>query len=215
MRDVSRVLCIFSDSLVTMKIVRLLVSLVIPLQLAACIAPLVIGGIAVPAYISSPAIETAYQFNDSSSQSSLKAKAESGDRIAQYRLGDSFCCHVGGPLDRISVYDNKEATNWYCKSAHQGYGPAQMRLAKLYSGHPIHGISMVQRASALVGDVETDMAVALMWASVAAAHGDAGGIALRDDFRTHATPEQRTKADALFAHWHSAPCRWSDVFPAA
>lgn len=119
MKDVSRVLCIFSDSLVTMKIVRLLVSLVIPLQLAACIAPLVIGGIAVPAYISSPAIETAYQFNDSSSQSSLKAKAESGDRIAQYRLGDSFCCHVGGPLDRISVYDNKEATNWYCKSAHQ------------------------------------------------------------------------------------------------
>ena len=182
--------------------------------LGACAAPLVVvGGIAVPTYIS-PAVETAHEVHDSSSQESLKAVANSGDRVAQYRLGDSFCCHVGGPLDSISVYDNNEATTWYCKSARQGYGPAQMRLAKLYSGHPIHGIRLVQRASALVGHAETDMTAALMWASVAAAQGDKEGIELRDDLKAHATHAQLANAEALFTHWRSAPCRWSEVFPA-
>lgn len=198
---------------VKIKIVRVLVSLTAPVLFTACMAPVIIGGIAVPAYVSTPAMETAQQASDASNQGALKSKAEAGDRIAQYKLGESFCCHGGGPLDRISVYDNEVATAWYCKSAHQDYGPAQLRLAKIYSGHPLHGIRMVQRASALVGSSGSDMAVALMWASVAAAQGDKGSIQLRDDIKAQATPEQRAKAEALFADWHSAPCRWSEVFP--
>ena len=196
-----------------MKFVRLLVLFAVTLQLGACVAPLVIAGVAVvPAYIS-PAIETAHEVADSSKQSSLKARAEAGDKVAQYGLGESFCCHAGGPLDRVSVYDNLAATNWYCKSAHQGYGPAQMRLAKIYSGRPVHGFRVVQWASALVGDAPSDLAVALMWANVAAARGDSEGVELRDDIRAHATPAQRAKAEELFAHWQSAPCRWAEVFP--
>ena len=195
-----------------MKCIRLLVLLAATLPLGACVAPLVIAGVAIPTYIS-PAIETAHEAVDSSNQSSLKARAEAGDMVAQYDLGESFCCHVGGPLDRVSVYDNLAATNWYCKSAHQGYGPAQMRLAKIYSGHPGHGFRFMQWASALVGNVESDLAVALLWAKVAAARGDSEGVELRDDIRAHATPAQRVKADALFARWKTAPCRWAEVFP--
>ena len=129
-----------------MKIVRVLVSLTAPMLFASCMAPVIIGGVAVPAYISTPAMETAQQMGDASNQGALKSKAEAGDRIAQYKLGEAFCCHAGGPLDRISVYDNEVATAWYCKSARQDYGPAQLRLAKIYSGHPLQGIRMVQRA---------------------------------------------------------------------
>ena len=191
-----------------------LLSLGMLMLFAACMAPVIIGGIAVPAYVSTPAMETAQQMGDASNRSALKEKAEAGDRIAQYKLGESFCCRGGGPLDRISVYDNDAATAWYCKSALQDHVPAQLRLAKIYSGHPLSGIRMVQRASALAGNAESDLAVALLWASVAAAHGDAAAVQMRDDIKAQATPEQRAKAEALFADWHAAPCRWSDVFPA-
>ncbi|MEO7728627.1 MAG: hypothetical protein ABIS45_15335 [Burkholderiales bacterium] len=197
----------------TIKIVRAPVVIVMTLLLAACVAPMVVAGIAVPTYVSTPAFETASQYSDSSGRAALKTTAEAGDRVAQYNLGESYCCNGGGPLDRVSVYDNKEATAWYCKSANQDYGPAQMRLAKLYSGHPIHGISMVQRASALVGTTEADMAVALLWANVAAAQRVDGSVELRDGIRAHATAEQRVRADALLADWHAAPCLWADVFP--
>jgi TPR repeat protein len=197
-----------------MKIVAALLASSLLQLLAGCIAPVVVGGIAVPVSAISPAVETAHEVRDSSGQDSLKARAQSGDRVAQFKLGEAFCCHVGGPLDNVSVYDNNQATAWYCKSAHQGYAPAQLRLAEIYSGHPIHGFRLVQRASALLGDAKSDMSVALVWASVAAAQGDKEGAKLRDDLKAQVTPAQQAKADDLIAHWRSAPCRWSEVFTA-
>jgi TPR repeat protein len=117
-------------------------------------------------------------------------------------------------MDKLTVYDNPKATHWYCKSARQGYGPAQMRLAKMYSGHPIHGIHLALRASALVGTSETDLGVALMWAGLAAAGGDEDAIKLRDDLKQKATDKERVRSAALLKNWRTAPCEWTDVFPA-
>ena len=136
-----------------MKNFLLLAMLASPLLLEGCYTPLVEG---------------AQQGYDAVRRDSLLEETATGDPVAQYKLGDTYCCRGGGPMDNLTVYDNAKATHWYCKSARQGYAPAQMRLAKMYSGHPIHGLHLALRASALVGTAETDLGVALMWASVAA-----------------------------------------------
>jgi TPR repeat protein len=178
-----------------------LILLALPLLLNGCYTPL---------------IEGAQEGYDVARRGSLEAETAGGDPVAQYKLGDTYCCHGGGPMDQVSVYDNHKATFWYCKSARQGYAPAQLRLAQVYSGDPIHGLHIALRASALVDDVETDPGVALMWARVAANHGggdDAGE--LRDKIMAHATDKDRVRAAALMKDWQSAPCRWSEVFPSS
>ncbi len=72
-----------------------------------------------------PLIEGAQQGYDAVRRDPLQARAASGDAASQYELGDSYCCHGGGPMDNLSVYDNHQATFWYCKAAKQGYGPAR------------------------------------------------------------------------------------------
>jgi TPR repeat protein len=58
----------------------------------------------------------------------LKAKAESGDRMAQADLADEYW--LG---DRAVEKDYKEAAKWYRKSAEQGCGHAEAMLGLLYS----------------------------------------------------------------------------------
>jgi TPR repeat protein len=162
-----------------------------------------------------PFIEGAQEGYDAVRRDSLQTEAATGDPVTQYKLGDTYCCHGGGPMDKVSIYDNHRATYWYCRSARQGYAPAQLRLAQVYSGHPIHGLHVALRASALVGTAETDLGVALMWASVAAKHGAADAIALRDEIMGQATDKERAKATTLMKNWRAAPCGWSAVFPLA
>jgi TPR repeat protein len=118
-------------------------------------------------------------------------------------------------MDKLTVYDNEEATHWYCKAAKQGYGPAQLRLARVYSGHPIRGLHIALRASALVGTPEADLGVALMWASIAAGNGVEDAAALRDEITQLATGEERAKAARLMNDWRAAPCGWAEVIPPA
>ncbi len=163
-----------------------------------------------------PIIEGAQQGYDATKRKSIKAAdASPKDRVEQYKLGNTYCCKGGGPLNDLSIYDNYKATYWYCKSARQGYGPAQLQLARLYSGHAIRGIHIVLRASEFVGDAQTDLSSALMWASLAAdnkGEGDAEDAAeLRKEIIGKATNEERARATKLLEHWHTATCEWSEV----
>jgi TPR repeat protein len=162
-----------------------------------------------------PLVEGAQQGYDAARRDPLKADAASGDPVSQYELGDSYCCHGGGPMDKVSVYDNHKATYWYCLAAKQGYGPAQLRLASIYSGRPIHGLHVALRASALVGNVDTDLGVALLWASVAAKQSVENANAMRSEILEQATAKDRARAAALANDWQTAPCKWAEVFPLA
>ena len=181
-----------------MKPLILLAMLALSLMLDGCYTPLVEG---------------AQEGYDAARRGPLKADAVSGNPVAQFDLGDSYCCRGGGPMDSVSIYDNDKATYWYCKAAMQDYGPAQLRLANIYSGHPIHGLHIALRASALVGSAETDLGVALLWASVAANRGVEDAKALRDEITDRATGRERAKGAALIKNWRAAPCKWAEVFP--
>ena len=183
-----------------MKTMFLLVILALPLLLGGCYTPL---------------IEGAQQGYDAVRRDPLQTGAASGDPIAQYKLGDTYCCQGGGPMDQVTVYDNPKATYWYCKAARQDYGPAQLRLARIYSGHPIRGIHIALRASALVGTTETDLGVALMWASLAAKNGIEDATAFRDEIIDQATDKDRAKAATLMKSWRTASCEWAEVIPHA
>lgn len=185
-----------------MKTFLLLVMLTLPLLLNGCYTPL---------------IEGAQQGYDASQRGSLKAEAASNNPIDEYNLGNNYCCQGGGPMDDMTVYDNNKATHWYCKAARHGYGPAQLQLARLYSGHAIRGLHVTLRASALMGDAETDLSVALMWASLAAKNKGEGDIddatELRNKITQKATSKERARAATLMKSWRTAHCEWAEVFP--
>jgi len=179
------------------------------LPLAILIFPLLLEG------CYTPVIEGAQQGYDAAQRGSLRTDAESNDSIDQYNLGNNYCCQGGGPMDDVTVYDNNKATHWYCKSARHGYGPAQLQLARIYSGHAIRGLHVALRASALVDTPETDFGVALMWASLAARNKVDVDIEdateLRDKITEKASDKARARAATLLRSWRTAPCEWSEV----
>jgi hypothetical protein len=165
-----------------------------------------------------PVIEGAQQSYDGVKRQPLKTDVtSSNDPVAEYKLGNTYCCQGGGPLNDLSIYDNNKATYWYCKAARDGYGPAQLQLARLYSGHAIRGLHVMLRASSFVGTPETDLGVALMWAGIAANNKDTGDVddanELRIEIIQNATNEERARASMLTNEWQTASCEWSEVFP--
>ncbi|HYD17035.1 MAG TPA: hypothetical protein VEF76_00985 [Patescibacteria group bacterium] len=61
---------------------------------------------------------------DNSNRIALEQQAKAGDPVAQFNFGESFCCGDSG------FYDTAEAERWWCRSAAQGYAPAQQRVAE-------------------------------------------------------------------------------------
>jgi hypothetical protein len=67
-----------------------------------------------------------YTSNAKPSVIELRQRAENGDRVAQFQLGDAFDFGLGVTQDRT------EAAKWYQMSADQGYPAAQNNLGSLY-----------------------------------------------------------------------------------
>ena len=162
-----------------------------------------------------PVIEGAQQGYDATRRVMLKHDVSPVDPAEQFKLGNTYCCRGGGPLNDMSIYDNSKATFWYCKSARQGYGPAQLQLARLYSGHAIRGVHVILRASALVGTAETDFSSALMWAELAANNTGEGdvddAIELRSKLTNKVTDKERARTVSLMENWQAAACQWNEV----
>ena len=82
---------------------------------------------------------------------SVRARAEAGDVVAQFTLGEML---YYGTTDAV------QAVEWLRRSAAQGYAPAEFQIAQLYD----FGFVLMQN------DVE-----ALAWYRKAAGHGSAAG----------------------------------------
>jgi len=64
----------------------------------------------------------------------FKIRAEDGDAIAQWSLGDAY--HKGADVPK----DDVEAAKWFRKSAEQNYAKAQRNLGSCY----IYGLGVVK-----------------------------------------------------------------------
>ena len=100
-------------------------------------------------------VETAYKAEDFvTARAGLVALAEAGDMTAQYRLGFMIANSMGGEFDRA------EAIRWLEAAIAQGYGSANLLLARSYlTGNP--EVPDYERAAELLAlEVETGSAEA-------------------------------------------------------
>lgn len=156
-----------------------------------------------------PILEGANVSKDKAVLSANREAAEAGDPEAQYKVGDAYCC---SPREGGGFYNNKLSTEWLCKSAQQGYAPAQYRLGQIYSGDMVDGIRILRRvATAAVGSPE-DRAVAATWFALAAQQEQDDAAAQRDAILGALSDGERQRFEEYLAAGQSAPCRWDDVY---
>lgn len=105
-----------------------------------------------------------------------KAKAETGDSVAQFNLGSMYWSGEG------VLIDHKQAVNWYRKAAEQGHANAQYNLGGMYEvGHGI----------------QENLVTAYAWAKIAQANGNKGAPKFKSLLEKEMTPDQITKGEAL------------------
>ena len=106
-----------------------------------------------------------------------KAKAETGDSVAQFNLGSMYWSGEG------VLIDHKQAVNWYRKAAEQGHANAQYNLGGMYEvGHGI----------------QEDLVTAYAWAKIAQVNGNRGAPKFKSLLKKEMTSDQIVKAEELF-----------------
>ena len=106
-----------------------------------------------------------------------KAKAETGDTVAQYNLGSMYWSGEG------VLIDHKQAVKWYRKAAEQGNANAQYNLGGMYEvGHGI----------------QEDLVTAYAWAKIAQVNGNRGAPKFKSLLKKEMTSDQIVKAEELF-----------------
>jgi hypothetical protein len=155
------------------------------------------------------ALQGAKMARDAGERSANLDEAQAGDPKAEYDVGMSWCCTINGvgtPID-----DNEKATEWLCKAARQDYGPAQLALARIYSGRMYRG-GLKKLILGSIAPRPKDLASALMWVNLAKDHKINGAADLLADIEKTATPPERAEARRLGSDWRSARCTWREVF---
>lgn len=106
-----------------------------------------------------------------------KAKAETGNSVAQFNLGSMYWSGEG------VLIDHKQAVNWYRKAAEQGHANAQYNLGGMYEvGHGI----------------QEDLVTAYAWAKIAQVNGNRGAPKFKSLLKKEMTSDQIVKAEELF-----------------
>jgi TPR repeat protein len=157
------------------------------------------------------AVKGAKYANSQATIAGNETAAAGGDAKAQYALGDAYCCSVGS-VDL--THDTVKATSWLCRAAHQGYAPAQYRLGRLYSGNPVEGIDVQQRAKLLIAGAPENKPLALMWLTLAARNGSKEAAAKLTELTSAMSAQEQQSGQSYLADWQSAPCEWGQVFVA-
>lgn len=120
------------------------------------------------------------------------AAAQTGDPIAQFELGKSYCCGYGGG------YSTVRALDWFCKSALQGYGPAQYELGRIYGD---------RSDTAYRQSLRQDRIYSYMWYSLAALQEIPLADAERDALANDMTQRELAEARQHVRDWKDRGCR--------
>jgi TPR repeat protein len=142
---------------------------------------------------------------DAEADAALLAKAEAGDKNAQFMLGESLCC--ANPLKEAEDTEarNQQATEWLCRAAGAGQAEAQYKLGEIYSGD-------LFKAPPPPGDMRRPLSVGLMWYEIAAENHNAASVKSAAQLKNRLSADEISEADRLKANWQQAPCVWNDVY---
>lgn len=154
-------------------------------------------------------IEAAYLIRDEKAYRQNIDAAVSGDPQAQYEVGKSRCCGVGGETDMY--YNTRAATSWLCASARQGYGPAMHQLGQIYSGAAIEPWRLIRQGLEVSQDPPTNNALAYVWYEKARANGYPEAGVRSFEVRPELSARQVAIATALLEDGRRPPCDWDDV----
>lgn len=75
-----------------------------------------------------PAVNSNQVTYDNAQRIKHRPAADQGDAVAQFQLGEAYCCGKG-------FYDTDEAIRWWCKAAVQSHFKAQQRLRVKLGGY--------------------------------------------------------------------------------
>jgi TPR repeat protein len=124
-----------------------------------------------------------------------RAYAAKGDVYAMYELGESYSSR---PMEGGT--DHREAFDWYCKAAKNGYGKAQMRVGHIYLGtQPLSGIEM-----------KVDLAKAHMWFSLARRRALSESFAELAALEPQMDASEKKSAERMIANYRKVPCGTED-----
>ncbi len=137
----------------------------------------------------------------------LTPLAQKGDAKAQFELAETYCCNSGEPGGLI---DNQIATQWFCRAAKGGYGPAMYSLGRLYAGDLLGGPSLGKAVRFFAK--KADKATALMWLEVAISHASEPAVGDGLALRRQMTVAQTAAAARMLGDWRRQPCTWNKVF---
>lgn len=122
----------------------------------------------------------------------LTAAAEGGDVVAQYELGKSFCCGYGPGKSTAN------ALHWYCRSALQGYGPAQYALGRHYG---------TRADTSYDPSLRQELIYSYMWYSIAALQNVPLADAERDALANDMSARELREASDHVRNWQTQGCR--------
>lgn len=123
--------------------------------------------------------------------------AEMGNREAQYYLGKAYCCGEG------VGYNNVEATKWLCRSAKNGYIPAQIEIGRVFRSYEyiLNPLEFAKRTSFPLNNV-----IALSWFSIAAYGGSEEANAELNEIAKNLTQEEIERAIVLAKNYPNIHC---------
>ncbi len=144
---------------------------------------------------------------DEARRAEYQRDADRGDKIAQYKLGNSYCCST----EKSGVaYDTEVAVAWLCASARQGYAPAMYKLGKIYSGDLVDGLRLLRRATTGLNELATGNATSLpisySWLRLADQHGEPDARARMEKVRKSMSSADIQRSDLLASKGLNIPC---------
>jgi TPR repeat protein len=110
----------------------------------------------------------------------LEKAAEGGNARARYQVGNMYAGGMGVPLDDM------KASYYLLRAANQNMAEAQLSMAQRF----YHGLG-----------VPKDMVQSFLYAALSARQGNQDGLAIAQTIGESLTPEEQSRAQALFDSW--------------
>jgi|MEHZ01.5.fsa_nt_MEHZ011567443.1_1 hypothetical protein len=153
--------------------------------------------------------ESANIAKDRAVASSNMEGAKKGDRVAQYKVGKSYCCSLDD--DKELFYSTEASVAWLCRSARQEYGPAALKLGEIYSGDTISGVRILRRLASKIAGTNTANAVAYAWFRKAQDYGESEAQEKSDDLWKSLDKKTRAEARSYINGEERLPCLLKEV----